>query len=526
MVVWCVRERTFWGLGARMSWIRYRGVIGSGLLLGALIGGCSLDDPEYLQPVEQAPDDTETDTNPSRPVPSRPSDAGVVDEPDAGAAGSGGMQEPTGGCTEGATRACGPDTVAGMCRLGTRTCRDGSWSACEGAVMPGKRDCSSPLDNDCDGLPDNTVDDVCLCVVDMKEPCNTHPGFDGHGPCVAGERTCELASDKLSSDWGECVGGVGPVPEDSCTVAGDDSDCDGRPNGNCKCIEGEVIDCGPKDAVGICKKGKSTCINGKFSDCSGAVYPKPRDCRSNADNDCNGLPDSTVDSTCTCAVGEVQACGEHPGLDGNGACQAGEQTCVASADNRSSAFTACVGSVGPSARNCASALDNDCNGLPDSTLDAVCACTIGLEVACNTHPGLDGFGICRAGRALCIAGLNNASASLGVCTGSVGPLAADSCTVQGDDSNCNGIANEGCECIISASCTSATASRCAAGRCVACTAAADCAHIPGRAICAAGACVQCTSAANCAVGEVCEVATGTCTAAPPPPPPPPPPVTP
>ena len=108
-------------------------------------------------------------------------------------------------------------------------------------------------------------------------------------------------------------------------------------------------------AVGICKKGKSTCVNGRFSDCSGAVYPKPRDCRSAADNDCNGAADNTVDGTCTCVVGDVQNCGEHPGQDGNGACQAGTQTCEAALDHRSSTFTVCAGSVGPTARNCASA---------------------------------------------------------------------------------------------------------------------------------------------------------------------------
>jgi hypothetical protein len=494
------------------------------LLLGALIGGCSINEPPYLQTgPEELPDDTDVAAEPNQPA-SRP-DAGTRVETDAGKVPSVIMEPVGGSCVDGATRACGPETVAGMCRLGTRACHDGAWSnTCDGAVMPAQRDCSSPLDNDCDGLPDNTVDDACLCVVSMNggsavgmdEPCNVHPGFDGNGPCIAGRRTCELSADRRTSDWGECVGGVGPVPQDSCTVRNDDSDCDGRPNGNCTCIEGEVIACGPSAAVGICKKGTSTCVNGRFSDCSGAVYPKQRDCSSPLDNDCSGAADNTLDGTCTCQVDKVQACGEHPEQDGNGACTAGTQTCKtpSATDHRSSAFTTCAGSVGPTARNCASLLDNDCDGLADNTTDTTCACAIGAEVACSAHTGLDGVGICKAGRALCIAGPSNSSSSLGACTGAVGPLAADSCTVQGDDSTCNGIANEGCQCIISASCPDATASRCTAGRCVACAAAADCAHIAGRSICSAGACVQCTSAANCAVGEVCDVATGSCAAAP------------
>src|SRR5688572_11275966 len=148
MVVWCVRERTFWVVGARMSWIRYRGAIGSGLLLGALIGGCSLDEPTYLQLPEEEVVPEEADPAPVRPQPISRTDAGATDEPDAGRVPD--DQGVLTGCTDGATRACGPDTVAGMCRLGTRVCRDGVWSTrCEGAVMPAQRDCSSPLDNDC-----------------------------------------------------------------------------------------------------------------------------------------------------------------------------------------------------------------------------------------------------------------------------------------------------------------------------------------------------------------------------------------
>src|SRR6185295_13186425 len=131
----------------------------------------------------------------------------------------------------------------------------------------------------------------------------------------------------------------------------------------------------------------------------------------------------------------------------------------------------------------------------------------------------DGVGICRAGQALCIAGPNNSSSALGACSGSVGPLVADSCTVAGDDSNCNGIANDGCECVVSSSCSSASAARCSAGKCVACASNTDCAHLAGLGVCSAGSCVQCTaaSAAACGAGQICDVATNSCVTAPPPP---------
>jgi hypothetical protein len=501
--------------------------VGSWLLSAALLG-CTIDTPEYWQPPDPDPTETTVETpasTPTRPHPLTSADAGGESDVDAGS-----VPEETpdlvGGCTEGATRSCGPPNAVGTCELGIRTCQESAWSDCEGAVMPSERDCSSPADNDCDGFPDNTVDGVCRCPADTTQTCDAHPGFDLHGPCHAGERSCVVAPDKQSSDWGECTGSIGPVPEDSCAIKGDDSDCDGRPNGNCTCIEGEEVQCGPTQTVGICKKGTSTCVNGKFGDCMDAVYAKPRDCRSAADNDCDGRPDNTVDTVCTCAIGDVQLCNQHPGLDGIGVCKAGEQTCVAGANNRTSAFNVCVGANGASARNCTSTLDNDCNGIVDNTIDAVCACVIGQVTACGAHPGLDGKGICHAGQALCIAGANNATSSIGACSGSVGPLAADSCTVAADDSNCNGIVNDTCECVISASCSSPAAARCSAGACVGCTSNADCTHISGLGVCSAGSCVQCTasSAAACTAAQVCDPASNSCVAAPPPPPPPPPPV--
>src|SRR6185436_17620836 len=146
----------------------------------------------------------------------------------------------------------------------------------------------------------------------------------------------------------------------------------------------------------------------------------------------------------------------------------------------------CTGSVAPLARDCTSINDNNCDGLPDNTLDTTCACTIGVVSACLPHVGLDGVGICHAGQALCIAGPGNSSSVLGACSGSVGPLAADSCTVAGDDSNCNGTVNDTCECIVSTSCPNPSAARCSAGACVACTANSDCAHIPGAGVCNVG----------------------------------------
>lgn len=71
-------------------------------------------------------------------------------------------------------------------------------------------------------------------------------------------------------------------------------------------------------------------------------------------------------------------------------------------------------------------------------------CVIGAVQQCEGHAGLDGIGLCRAGVRLCLPGPNNATSQFGPCMGSVGPVASDLCAVPGDDSNCNGIANDGC----------------------------------------------------------------------------------
>src|SRR4030095_5509089 len=60
-------------------------------------------------------------------------------------------------CIDNTMRPCGG--VVGACKPGTQTCRDGEWSACEGAVEPKPETCDS-VDNDCDGA----ADEGCQCA--------------------------------------------------------------------------------------------------------------------------------------------------------------------------------------------------------------------------------------------------------------------------------------------------------------------------------------------------------------------------
>jgi hypothetical protein len=328
-------------------------------------------------------------------------------------------------CVEGATESCGPPREEGVCKFGARTCRNGMWGDCVGAIFAENRDCSSTADNDCDGQPDDTLDDVCRCPVGGSQACDEHEGLDGKGPCRAGKQTCVLAQGNASSDWGPCSDSVAPGGPDSCSVAGDDANCDGTPNGGCTCVEGTVVPCGPQTDAGICQRGTSTCRNGAFSVCQGAVFPGRRDCSSPQDNDCDGLPDDTTDTTCTCIIGDTQSCGAHPDRDGNGTCRAGTQVCEAGAQNVTSRFGACNGSIGPAQRDLCTTRgdDSDCNGMPN--------------------------GGCQ-----CIAGGGNAPCS--------GDANNSRCSPQGTCAPCQ--ANADCS-LVSGGRSSCSAGRCVSARC-------------------------------------------------------------
>lgn len=223
-------------------------------------------------------------------------------------------------CTSGATQACGP-TAVGNCKPGTSTCSGGAWGACVGAVVATARDCTSGLDNDCNGIADNTLDGVCQCSPTHTQACTSHPALAGKGICKAGSQTCVASSAKTSSSWGTCAG---------------------------------------------------------------EVVPATRNCSAtNADNDCNGIIDAQDTDTCKCLPGAKQACGTHSGLDGKGICSAGSQTCVTGTTTASSSWNAtCTGSVGPAARDCSSSKDNDCNGVVDNTKDSVCQCNPTVSNSC------------------------------------------------------------------------------------------------------------------------------------------------
>jgi hypothetical protein len=97
-------------------------------------------------------------------------------------------------------------------------------------------------------------------------------------------------------------------------------------------------------------------------------------------------------------------------------------------------------------------VDNDCNGkVDDRTLaGASCACDPAkdVDVACSLledgsevkWPTGAPTGRCRAGKRSCVDG------AWTPCVGTVVPLEEDSCSSANDDSNCNGVQGENCQC--------------------------------------------------------------------------------
>jgi len=317
----------------------------------------------------------------------------------------------------------GGSDSSNACGADTDTCVQSDAGGPPLCVPAGPRDCTSDLDNDCDGQPDNVIDDFCRCAPGSVEACDEHPGFDGLGLCTPCARTCIVTTDAGSgtSDWGACEGSVGPGVQDSCTVAGDDTDCDGAPNSGCACVDGETQACGSTTDTGPCQIGVSTCVNGAFGQCVGAVAPAARDtCAPGDDGNCNGI----ANEGCSCVDGETQACGS---TTDTGPCQIGTRTCV------NGVFGQCVGAVAPAARDaCAPGDDANCNGIANEG----CSCINGETQQC----GSTNTGPCSFGTQTCMNG------AFGTCQGAVNPAANDTCAV-GDDANCNGIANEGCSCI-------------------------------------------------------------------------------
>lgn len=330
---------------------------------------------------------------------------------------------------------------------GTADCVD-NCPADSQKVNPGICGCGnvdSSADADGDGIPDCV--DVCVA---QAEVCD---GIDNDCDGIADEGF-DQDGDSLTSCAGDCddtSAAVHPRLQEICD--GIDNDCDRTLDEGCDCIHGETRACGTSD--GACQQGTQTCFNGEWqSECVDEVGPAAEVC-DGVDNDCDNQTDEGTDQTCSTQCGDgVAACssagqllacdapvpsaevcdalGMDEDCDGDinegcactdgqtrpcgsdeGECQVGTQTC------ENGQWEECTGALGPSTEVCDN-LDNDCDGTADS-----------FERECSTA--------CGSGNQMCIRG------SWQSCNAPA--PSAEVCDLGNLDEDCDGEANEGCDCV-------------------------------------------------------------------------------
>jgi hypothetical protein len=247
-------------------------------------------------------------------------------------------------------------------------------NGCEYACVFAEQEaCDGLTDEDCDG----SVDEGCVCVNG-----ETKTGGTDEGLCKVCTQTC------VGGKWGDCVGGVSPVPE-LCDTK--DNDCDEQIDEDFNLMV-DSLNCGKCGNACSFAHGSAACMNGtcQLVGCDSFYYNHDGNAANGCeygpcvvqgaeacdgfDNDCDGVVDEGFDLQTD--VNNCGACGASCGWlehTAQTSCVAGK--CVVNKcepgffdlDGKSpnGCEYDCPFKIPSAKETCGDGLDNDCDGVVD-----------------------------------------------------------------------------------------------------------------------------------------------------------------